>query len=167
MKIESMTIYNLRDKKAFEDFRESAKKQKINLGIFLGTAQYHDIPGAGEDFCIRITAHPTRKYSIGYDRISFYEVRYKDHKIVAWEQNRKPEVIRLGNLKIVFNGDYTIVTDGRFTGKAKRNPADEYDAVVGLKLAVERCEKSKKDYVKSLSAEEIIKAISGGKLCIK
>ena len=79
----------------------------------------------------------------------------------------KPTIIRLGNLKIVFNGDYTIVTDGRFTGKAKRNPADEYDAVVGLKLAAERCEKSKKDYFKSLTAEEIIKAISGGKAWIK
>ena len=55
----------------------------------------------------------------------------------------KPEIIRLGNLKIVFNGDYTIVTDGRFTGKAKRNPADEYDAVLGLKLAVERYERDK------------------------
>ena len=79
----------------------------------------------------------------------------------------KPTIIRLGNLKIVFNGDYTIVTDGRFTGKAKRNHADEYDAVVGLKLAVERYEKSKKDYFKSLTAEEIIKAISGGKTWIK
>ena len=143
MKIEGMTIYNLKDKKAFEDFRECAKKQGVNLGIFLGTAQYHDISCAGEDFCIRITPHPTRKYSTGYDCISFYEVRYKDHKIVVWEQNPKPEIIRLGNLKIVFNGDYTIVTDGRFTGKAKRNPADEYDAVVGLKLAGERYERQK------------------------
>ena len=57
----------------------------------------------------------------------------------------KPEIIRLGNLKIVFNGDYTIITDGRFTGKAKRNPDDEYDAVVGLKLAVERYERDKKE----------------------
>ena len=61
------------------------------------------------------------------------------------EHPYKPTIIRLGNLKIVFNGDYTIVTDGRFTGKARRNPADEYDAVVGLKLAVERYEKDKQE----------------------
>lgn len=66
----------------------------------------------------------------------------------------KPTIIRLGNLKIVFNGDYTIVTDGRFTGKAKRNPADEYDAVVGFKLAVERYEKGKAP--RQLTAKEII-----------
>ena len=65
-------------------------------------------------------------------------------EIIRWVvEQPKPEIIRLGNLKIVFNGDYTIVTDDRFTGKAKRNPADEYDAVVGLKLAVERYERDK------------------------
>ena len=71
---------------------------------------------------------------------------WSDTAIVEWEIEKpepKPEIIRLGNLKIVFNGDYTIVTDGRFTGKAKRNLADEYDAVVGLKLAVERYERDK------------------------
>lgn len=69
-------------------------------------------------------------------------------EIIEWKIEKpepKPEIIRLGSLKIVFNGDYTIVTDGRFTGKAKRNPADEYDAVVGLKLAVERYEKDKRE----------------------
>ena len=145
MKIESKTIYNLKDEKTFNHFKECAKKQGVDLGSFLGTSQYHNIPHAGEDFWIRITTIPTTRDSIGYDRFSFYEERYKDHKIVVWVQNRKPEIIRLGNLKIVFKGDYTIVTDGRFTGKAKRNPADEYDAVVGLKLAVERYEKDKQE----------------------
>lgn len=87
-------------------------------------------------------------------------------QIIEWKIEKpkpKSEIIRLGNLKIVFNGDYTIVTDGRFTGKAKRNPADEYDAVVGLKLAMERCEKAKKDYFANLSAEEIIKEVLRGK----
>lgn len=143
MKIESKTIYNLKDEKAFKHFKECAKKQGVDLRSFLGTSQYHNIPHSGKNFCIRITTIPTTRDSIGYDRISFYEKQYKDHKIVVWEQNRKSEIIRLGNLKIVFNGDYTIVTDGRFTGKAKRNPADEYDAVVGLKLAVERYEREK------------------------
>lgn len=143
MKIESKTIYNLKDEKAFNHFKECAKNQGVDLRPFLGTSQYHNIPHSGENFCIRITTIPTTRGSIGYDRISFYEKQYKDHKIVVWGQNRKSEIIRLGNLKIVFNGDYTIVTDGRFTGKAKRNPADEYDAVVGLKLAVERYEKDK------------------------
>ena len=91
-------------------------------------------------------------------------------QITEWKMEKprsKPEIIRLGNLKIVFNCDYTIVTDGRFTGKAKRNPADEYDAVVGLKLAVERYEKSKKDYFATLSAEKLIKEVLGGKAWIK
>lgn len=145
MKIESMTIYNLKDEKAFKDFRECAERQGVNLGEWLKTVKYDSIPYSGDKFCIRIT--DIRRYydSVGYDYISFYERNCTGHKIVVWEQRRKPEIIRLGNLKIVFNGDYTIVTDGRFTGKAKRNPADEYDAVVGLKLAAERYEKDKKE----------------------
>ncbi len=139
MKIESKTIYNLKDEKAFNHFKECAKNQGVDLGIGFKTVKYDAIPYSGDRFCIRVTdiGYPG---STGYDYISYYEKNYTDHKIVIWEQSSKPEIIRLGNLKIVFNGDYTIVTDGRFTGKAKRNPADEYDAVVGLKLAVERYE---------------------------
>ena len=166
MKIESKTIYNLKDEKAFNHFKECAEKQGVNLGIWLKSVRYDAIPYSGDKFCIRVT-DIGRSDSIGYDYISFYERNYTDHKIVVWDQSRKPEIIRLGNLKIVFNGDYTIVTDGRFTGKAKRNPADEYDAVVGLKLAVERYEKSKKDYFATLSAEKLIKEVLGGKAWIK
>lgn len=72
--------------------------------------------------------------------VAYEDIALTDNQI----RPEKPTIIRLGNLKIVFNGDYTIVTDGRFTGKAKRNPADEYDAVVGLKLAAERYERDKK-----------------------
>ena len=148
MKIESKTIYNLKNEKAFNHFKECAEKQGVDLGIWLKSVRYDAIPYSGDRFCIRVT-DIGRSSSIGYDYISFYEMNYTDHKIVIWEQienpNPRPEIIRLGNLKIVFNGDYTIVTDGRFTGKAKRNPADEYDAVVGLKLAVERYEKDKQE----------------------
>ena len=144
MKIESKTIYNLKDEKAFNHFKECAEKQGVDLGIWLKSVRYDAIPYSGDRFCIRVT-DIGRSGSIGYDYISFYERNYTDHKIVIWEQSGKPEIIRIGNLKIVFNGDYTIVTDGRFTGKAKRNPADEYDAVVGLKLASERYERDKKE----------------------
>lgn len=166
MKIESMTIYNLKDEKAFNDFRECAERQGVDLGQWLKRVKYDSVPYSGNRFCVRVSDIGDLG-SIGYDYISFYERNHTDYKIVVWGHSEKPEIIRLGNLKIVFNGDYTIVTDGRFTGKAKRNSADEYDAVVGLKLAVERYEKNKKDYFKSLTAEEIIKAISGGKAWTK
>lgn len=55
-------------------------------------------------------------------------------------QDEKPKttVLKLGNYKIVFNGDTTVVTDGARKGVAKRHPDDEYDAIVGLQVALER-----------------------------
>lgn len=56
----------------------------------------------------------------------------------------KATVIKIpGNLKIVFNKPYTIFTDGKITGKAKCNPAEEYSAEIGLKLAVDRYNEAK------------------------
>lgn len=55
-------------------------------------------------------------------------------------QNEKPKttVLKLGEYKIVFNGDTTVITDGTRKGVAKRHPDDEYSAVVGLQVALER-----------------------------
>lgn len=55
-------------------------------------------------------------------------------------QKEKPKttVLKLDNYKIIFNGDTTVVTDGTRKGVAKKHPDDEYDAVVGLQVALER-----------------------------
>ena len=55
-------------------------------------------------------------------------------------QKEKPKttVLKLGEYKIIFNGDTTVVTDGTKKGVAKRHPDDEYDAIVGLQVALER-----------------------------
>lgn len=66
----------------------------------------------------------------------------------------KPTIIHVAGVKIVFNYPYTIVTTGRFTGKAKCNPEDQWDAEIGLQLAAERYEEIKQDYFDSLIIEE-------------
>lgn len=63
------------------------------------------------------------------------------------ELKAKPTVIKLPNAKIVLNPPYTIYTDGKVTGKAKCNPAEEYKAEVGLQLAVERYSKAKTEKI--------------------
>lgn len=50
----------------------------------------------------------------------------------------KPIIIMIGDVKVVFNGDYTVVTDGKNSGVAKRHPDEEYNAIEGLKYAAER-----------------------------
>ena len=165
MKIEINRAYFVPTQELEDDFLKRAEEQ----GFLWGSGK------KPSEFGYHITSQSALCICTGKDKAIYFApmssvLSWSDIEIVEWEIEKpkpKPEIIRLGNLKIVFNGDYTIVTDGRFTGKAKRNPADEYDAVVGLKAAVERYEKSKKDYFKSLSAEEIIKAISGGKAWIK
>ena len=62
---------------------------------------------------------------------------YEEPKLVQKEKP-KATVLKLGEYKIVFNGDTTVVTDGTKKGVAKRHPDDEYDAVVGLQVALER-----------------------------
>lgn len=163
MKIEIGKAYHLPTQGLEDDFLKQAEEQG-----FLFRSGRKPTDGVGHNYlqknlCICTLEDKRLVYS------SLRTEKFENNlEITRWGvEQPKPEIIRLVNLKIVFNGDYTIVTDGRFTGKAKRNPADEYDAVVGLKLAVERYEKSKKDYFKSLTAEEIIKAISGGKAWIK
>ena len=49
-----------------------------------------------------------------------------------------PKVFRFGDVKIVFNGDFTVVTDGKRTGKAKKHEDDEYNALIGLQYAYDR-----------------------------
>lgn len=163
MKIEIGKSYHVPTQELEDDFLKQAEEQgflfrsgrKPTNGIGHSTLQ--------ENLCICTFVGKRLVYS------SLRTERFENNNgTIRWEVGQpKPEIIRLGNLKIVFNGDYTIVTDGRFTGKAKRNPADKYDAVVGLKLAVERCEKARNDYFSSLSVEEIIKEVSGGKVAWK
>lgn len=68
------------------------------------------------------------------------EVWYLDDIEIELVQNEKPKttVLKLGEYKIVFNGDTTVVTDGTRKGVAKRHPDDEYSAIVGLQVALER-----------------------------
>lgn len=62
---------------------------------------------------------------------------YEEPKLVQKEKP-KTTVLKLGDYKIVFNGDTTVVTDGTKKGVAKRHPDDEYSAIVGLQVAIER-----------------------------
>lgn len=55
-----------------------------------------------------------------------------------YKEKPKTTVLKLDNYKIIFNGDTTVVTDGVRKGVAKRHPDDEYDAVIGLQVALER-----------------------------
>ena len=165
MKIEGKRAYFVPTQELEEDFLKRAEEQGFLWASGKKPSEFGIHLVSQSVLCIC-----TDKNKTIYFAPMSHAFNWSDEAIVEWEIEKpepKPEIIHLGNLKIVFNGDYTIVTDGRFTGKAKRNPADEYDAVVGLKLAVERYEKSKKDHVKSLTAEEIIKAFSGGKTWIK
>lgn len=68
------------------------------------------------------------------------EIWYLDDLEIELVQKEKPKttVLKLDNYKIIFNGDTTVVTDGVRKGVAKRHPDDEYDAVVGLQVALER-----------------------------
>lgn len=81
-----------------------------------------------------------------------------EHKIKGFEGERlfyvdaerfelvvesKPRIIKVGKAKFIFNPPYTIVTDGTHTGKAKCNPADEYDPITGLEIAKKRFEEAK------------------------
>ena len=143
MKIEMNRAYFVPTQELEEDFLKQAEEQGWLWLSGRKPTEFGVHIARQSDLCIGTS---------DYKRIFFYSVddasRHSSVQITPWEIEKpksKPEIIRLGNLKIVFNGDYTIVTDGRFTGKAKRNPADEYDAVVGLKLAVERYERDKKE----------------------
>ena len=143
MKIEMNRAYFVPTQKLEDDFLKRAEEQGFLWRSGHKPSEFGAHTAKQSDLCI---------CTEGFKRIFFDSVdralRFPDTAIVEWEIEKpepKPEIIRLGNLKIVFNGDYTIVTDGRFTGKAKRNPADEYDAVAGLKLAVERYEKDKQE----------------------
>lgn len=60
------------------------------------------------------------------------------------DQKQPTRIVKLNGLKIVYNPPYTIVTDGTFKGKAKCNPADEYDPIEGLIIAAERFDEAKK-----------------------
>ena len=165
MKIETNRSYFVPTQELEDDFLKQAGEEGFLFRSGMRVDEHSGHLAKQEELCICVDERERLVFSSR--EIEIFE--NGPESIIKWEIEKpepKPEIIRLGNLKIVFNGDYTIVIDGRFTGKAKRNPADEYDAVVGLKLAVERCEKSKQDYFKSLSAEEIIKAISGGKTWI-
>lgn len=66
-----------------------------------------------------------------------WELIKEEPKLVQKEKP-KTTVLKLDNYKIIFNGDTTVVTDGVRKGVAKRHPDDEYDAVVGLQVALER-----------------------------
>lgn len=141
MKIETGKSYHLPTQELEDDFLKRAEEQGF---LFLSGRKPTNGVGHSslqENLCI--FTFESKRLTYG----SLVTEKLENNLgITRWEiEQPKPEIIRLGNLKIVFNGDYTIVTDGRFTGKAKRNPADEYDAVVGLKLAVERYERDKKE----------------------
>ena len=81
-----------------------------------------------------------------YGSLDFYksETRYSKMGYEEWNPKKsvpepsKPTIIHLNGVKIVFNGDYTIVTDGVRTGKAKKHEDDEYNAIEGLRVAVDR-----------------------------
>ena len=143
MKIETHKAYFVPTQELEGDFLKRAEEQGFLWRSGHKPSEFRFHSAKQSDLCI---------CTEGFKRIFFDSVAHalrRDYaEIIEWKIEKpepKPEIIRLGNLKIVFNGDYTIVTDGRFTGKAKRNPADEYDAVVGLKLAVERYEKDKQE----------------------
>lgn len=143
MKIEKGKAYFVPTQELEDDFLKQAEEQGWLWRSGHRPTEYKIHESSQSDLCICTES---------FKRIYFDSVpnvlRKTALQITEWKMEKpksKPEIIRLGNLKIVFNGDYTIVTDGRFTGKAKRNPADEYDAVVGLKLAAERYEKDKKE----------------------
>ena len=162
MKIEINRAYFVPTQELEDDFLKRAEEQ----GFLWGGGgkptefRYHLSKQSGLCICVE------KDKRIYFASMSF-ALSWSDTAIVEWEIEKpepKPEIIRLGNLKIVFNGDYTIVTDGRFTGKAKRNLADEYDAVVGLKLAVERYERDKKENTVTFKHFQCFK---GGKTWIK
>ena len=79
------------------------------------------------------------------------DVWYLDDVEIELVQKEKPKttVLKLGEYKIVFNGDTTVVTDGTKKGVAKRHPDDEYNAVVGLQVALERFQGGRKPKIGS------------------
>src|SRR5690554_6732772 len=133
MKIELNKTYLTPTKEHMLDFLRKA--DEMGLKWMSGRTPLSFVPAEyGENTCIDVL----------FNGIAYGNKNYLPStcKFIEWEiENPKPTIIHLNGIKIVFNGDYTIVTDGRVAGKAKRNPADKYDAVVGLKLAVERYEK--------------------------
>ena len=70
-----------------------------------------------------------------------YSVEAKYFK--PMEQKPATRIIKVGKAKFIFNPPYTIVTDGTHTGKAKCNPAEEYDPITGLEIAKKRFEEAK------------------------
>ena len=146
MKIEKRTIYHLPTEELKKDFLTKCQEQGIKWCNDKAAFDQR-MTDYGAEHCIMIR----RDGMMEYARKGFYESRipYKSLPLILWEMNKpKPTVIKLPNgHKIVFNAPYTIYTDGKATGKAKCNPAEQYKSEVGLKLAVERYYIAKKVHV--------------------
>lgn len=76
--------------------------------------------------------------TFAYDPPEYPEYERVQFKVEEEKEKSKTTVLKLGEYKIVFNGDTTVVTDGTRKGVAKRHPDDEYSAIVGLQVALER-----------------------------
>lgn len=142
MKIKNNTIYHLPTEELKRDFLSKCEKEgfKWNDGSPASSEVGNTTYGSG--LCIN-TSNGRMMYA---DR-NHYE-NYCGYSIITWEIEKptKPTIIKLPNgHKIVFNKPYTIYTDGTFTGKAKCNPVDEYNAIAGLVLAVIRYQESIKN----------------------
>ena len=141
MEIKNSAIYHLPTEKLKKDFLGKCQKQgfkwRSGKSAFDLNAPYY-----GLEHCISISKYGLMEYSEKgfYQRVE----PYRSFPLILWKIDKpKPTVIKLPNgHKIVFNEPYTIYTDGTFTGKAKCNPADEYNAAAGLVLAVTRYKES-------------------------
>ena len=142
------------DDREIEEYKEEVNVQKFKVGDLV-KGKYPDryvytndkmtkgmvISVYDQDF-IRVKVLEHLDVASGFEGCEFdvesqYFDFYEEPKLVQKEKP-KATVLKLGEYKIVFNGDTTVVTDGTKKGVAKRHPDDEYDAVVGLQVALER-----------------------------
>jgi hypothetical protein len=137
MKINVDTVYHVPTPKLRKHFLEQCQIEGFVWNSRKMPTERLSEEMYGEHTCIAIS----ETGRMGFGRIQDFMC---NQNIISYTINPAPQIIKFNGLKIVYNPPYTIVTDGKFTGKAKCNPADEYDPVEGLRIAAERFEEAKK-----------------------
>jgi hypothetical protein len=144
MKIKRDCIYYVTKKEDIPSFLKAAEEDGV---IFNSGDKPTNLAGErfyGDETAFMVDISGRMMYGL----FDFYksETRYSKMGYEEWNPKKstpepsKPTIIHLNGVKIVFNGDYTIVTDGVRTGKAKKHEDDEYNAIEGLRVAVARFE---------------------------
>lgn len=147
MKIKRDCIYYVRKFADIPDFLKTAEKEGILWCTGESPIEYIYTPLYGSATAFWVDEKGFMTYAL----LSFYkgkeEFCHKEYK--EWNpdnstlESSTPIIIQLNEVKIIFKGDYTFVTDGVRTGWSNKHEDNNHNDIELLRIAVERFEAEK------------------------